>query len=202
MSGKLLIVVVGIDHWEDITKTFVDGLRLFNQNVVLIDNASVSPYPNALRLPERLGYGAALNRGAASVIDWDWLMCCNNDCVCDGKIDTSHLDPRTLYGNDWKYQYEGQNEMPAVLDSAYFFIPRWIWNDIGPFDEGMDAAFEEVDYCLRALQKGYKLDVCKQPVYHLNLHTRKELAGYTERWNRTAAYFRRKYNDAGFSLTA
>jgi GT2 family glycosyltransferase len=208
-ENKLTIVVVGIDHWEDLTEPFYKGLRQFNPfaDILIVDNLSKIPYPSnekndVIRTKKQIGYGQALNGAAHIMIDWDWLLCCNNDCVCDGKIDVSQLDPHTLYGNDWKYQYEGRNEMPAVLDSAYFLIPRWIWNDVGQFDEGMDAAFEEVDYCLRALRKGYKLDVVKLPIYHLNLHTRRELAGYTERWNKTVAYFREKYHDTGFQITA
>ncbi len=196
--------IVGIDHWQDLTKPFADSLQEHNPAVsmVIIDNASQPPYPDYQRSSpvggqrvvriDRCGYGAALNMGSFG--NWDWLLCCNNDCLCTGKVDISTLRPDTIYGNEWKYDYDGMADgLPAVVDSAYLLIPRKVWDDVGQFDPFMDAAFEEIDYCIRALDKGYRLDVADLPIIHLNLHTRKELEGYDKRWEVTRKYFHKKH---------
>jgi len=191
--------IVGIDHWSDLTKPFADSLQKHNPSVCMtfIDNASTPPYPDyiqrVMRIP-RMGYGAALNMGAPG--NWDWLLCCNNDCLCNGNVMDviGTLRPDTIYGNEWKYDYDGMADgLPAVVDSAYLLIPRRIWDDVGQFDPFMDAAFEEIDYCIRALDKGYRLDVVELPITHLNLHTRRELEGYDMRWEATRKYFHKKH---------
>jgi GT2 family glycosyltransferase len=104
------------------------------------------------------------------------------------------LRPDTIYGNEWKYSYDGMEDgLPAVVDSAYLLIPRKVWDAVGKFDPQMDAAFEEVDYCIRAIDKGYRLDVVNLPITHLNLHTRRELEGYDQRWEATRRYFHHKH---------
>jgi hypothetical protein len=190
-------VIVGINHWPDLTKPFADSLQQYNPalSMVIIDNASEPPYPDysqrVLRV-ERCGYGQALNAGAYG--NWNWLLCCNNDCTCSGVVDCSHLRTDTIYGNAWKYDYDGmQDGLPAVVDSAYFLIPRRIWDHLGGFDPGMDAAFEEIDLQIRALDLGYRIDVADLPITHLNLHTRWELEDYGARWSKTQGYFRKKH---------
>lgn len=192
-------VIVGIGHWDDLTKPFADGLQEHNPalSMVIIDNASPTPYPDysqrVLRI-DRCGYGAALNAGAYG--NWNWLLCCNNDCVCSGDVTAiiHGLRTDTIYGNAWKYDYDGMNEgLPAVADSAYLLIHRKVWDRLGGFDPQMDAAFEEIDLQIRALDTGYRVDVVDLPITHLNLHTRWELELYKERWEATRAYFRAKH---------
>jgi len=200
------IVVVGIDHWDDLTHRFAIQLNDHNPcEIFVVDNASKEPYPVPsrsvlIRLRNRVGYGEALNKGATTVSlngnNWDWLLCCNNDCLCTGNVveKIEHLRPDTIYGNEWKYSYDGMEDgLPAVVDSAYLLIPRKVWDAVGKFDPQMDAAFEEVDYCIRAVSMGYRLDVVDLPITHLNLHTRRELEGYDQRWEATRKYFRAKH---------
>ena len=200
-------VVVGINHWEDLTHRFVVQLNDHNFfDVFVVDNASNPPYPvpshSVLRrLSERVGYGTALNYGARAYSlknghYWDWLLCCNNDCLCTGNVTEiiSKLRTDTIYGNEWKYDYDGmQDGLPAVVDSAYLLIPRKVWECLGGFDPKMDAAFEEIDFQIRALDAGYRIDVADLPITHLNLHTRWELEDYKERWEATRKYFRTKH---------
>ena len=200
----LRIVVVGIDHWEDLTLPFLKGLHEHNpafgdpkKDIVLVDNGSRNPYPlECARLDKTVGYGEALNFGASCLdANWDWLLCCNNDCLCTGAIDCLHLRTDTIYGNAWKFDYEWMHDLhlPAVVDSAYLLIPRKVWDAVGQFDPFMDAAFEEIDYGLRAIEAGYRLDVVDLPITHLNRHTRRELEGYDKRWSNTSDYFHKKH---------
>jgi hypothetical protein len=193
-------VVVGIDHWSDLTKPFADDLHKYNPSLsmVIIDNESPTPYPDHIQRVmriDRCGYGAALNAGAYG--NWNWLLCCNNDCTCEGSITEiiGTLRADTIYGNAWKFDYEWMADLhlPAVVDSAYLLIPRKVWDVVGKFDPQMDAAFEEIDYGLRAIEAGFRLDVVELPITHLNMHTRRELEDYTKRWSKTSECFRQKH---------
>jgi GT2 family glycosyltransferase len=201
-------VVVGIDHWEDLTGRFVIQLNDHNPfEVFVVDNASITPYPVPshsvlIRLNEHVGYGSALNIGGSAHSlkndhDWDWLLCLNNDCTCEGDVVgiISKLRTDTIYGNAWKFDYQWMTDLhlPAVVDSAYLLIPRKAWDAVGQFDPQMDAAFEEIDYGLRAIEAGFRLDVVELPITHLNLHTRRELEGYDKRWHMTSDYFYKKH---------
>src|SRR3989338_4871041 len=143
------------------------------------------------------GSGSALNHGAAwGKRIWDWLLCCNNDCLCNGNVTDiiATLRDDTIYGNKWKFDYDGFTDgLPAVVDSAYFLIPRRVWEKIGGFDPKMEAAFEEIDYCIRALEAGFRLDVAPIPIVHLNMHTRTETPDYWKRWEETRQYFHSKH---------
>jgi hypothetical protein len=197
-------VIVGINHWEDLTQPFLKGLHEHNPafgkhplDVVMVDNGSRPPYPlECVRLADTVGYGSALNFGAEGW-RWDWLLCCNNDCTCEGDVTEiiSKLRTDTIYGNAWKFDYQWMTDLhlPAVVDSAYLLIPRKAWDAVGEFDPQMDAAFEEIDYGLRAIEAGFRLDVVELPITHLNLHTRRELEGYDKRWHMTSDYFYKKH---------
>jgi len=198
---RVRAVIVGIDHWEDLTRPFATALKVESPelDVVVMDNASRDDYPElkncqVIRI-DRRGYGPALNFGA-SLGEWDWLMCCNNDCICTGDVMPiiSTLSEDVVYGDAWKADYTGMEVgLPPVADSAYLLISRKVWNAIGPFDPDMEAAFEEIDYQIRALDAGFRIDVAVLPITHLNLHTRYDLPGYTERWSKTEKYFHAKH---------
>jgi GT2 family glycosyltransferase len=201
-------VVVGIGHWEDLTEPFLVRLLLHHpekeMKIFVVDNGSKPAYPensgryspHIIRAEDTVGYGSALNFGAEGW-KWDWLLCCNNDCTCEGNVTgiVSKLRTDTIYGNAWKFDYQWMADLhlPAVVDSAYLLIPRGVWDVVGEFDPQMDAAFEEIDYGLRAIRAGFRLDVAELPITHLNLHTRRELVGYEKRWNKTSEYFRTKH---------
>jgi len=195
-------IIVGIDHWEDLTRPFSTALKVESPelDVVVMDNASADEYPahpgcQIIRI-DRCGYGPALNFGARLSNNWDWLLCCNNDCLCLGDVMPiiRTLSEDVVYGDAWKVDYTGmENGLPAVADSAYLLISRKVWKTIGGFDPEMEAAFEEIDYQIRALDAGFRLDVAMLPITHLNLHTRWELNGYQERWSKTERYFHSKH---------
>ncbi len=205
-------IVVGINHWDDLTRPFLEGLSENNSpdkfRIICVDNNSDQgehypsgniPHVDIWRTEIRLGYAAALNYASVDVEwgqYWDWLLCCNNDCLCDGDVTEiiSRLRDDTVYGNEWKNDYSGMKKgLPAVADSAYLLIPRKIWDVVGMFDPEMDAAFEEIDYQIRVLDAGYRVDVVDLPITHLNMHTRREAKGYDARWHATEKYFLEKH---------
>lgn len=191
---RIRLVVVGIGHWSDFTLPFITGLQMHNpeQVITLVDNASDNPYPplpgvEIVRLEKRVGYGSAINAGAAG--DWDWLICCNNDCECSGNITeiVPLLSDNTIYG-------AGPNEWYAdMVESGYLYIPRRIWEAVGPFDPEMDAAFEDFDYMLRALRSGFRVTSVSVPMKHLYAHTRYEEAAYQAKWDAVRERFFTKH---------
>lgn len=202
-------VVVGFNHWygdsladKAFTRDFVTALKEKNPglNIVLIDNASEHPYPvdivEVIRLDERVGYGKALNIGLERLQKekCDWYVCFNNDCAVQGDgnilriLET--LDTRTLYGSGENYD---KKKKIMWQWSAWLVISREVLQTVGVFDEHLEAAFEDFDYELRALGKGYKLDTAKFPILHLDEHTRFEDSSYPHRWEKARNYFNVKH---------
>ena len=194
-------VIVGIDHWVDLTSPFVDSMLRYNPwlDIVLIDNASVMKYPGSDRYrtlhTDRIGYGPALNIGAMTGMkNWDWLMCCNNDCLCNGAFTVDQLNPNVMYGNAWKLPFNDPTSgLPEVVDSAYLLISNKMWGRIGGFDPDFEAAFEEIDYQVRAVHAGFGVDVAYLPIIHLDRHTRYETPNYEKRWENARKLFLDRY---------
>jgi hypothetical protein len=187
----LLVVIVGVDHWEDLTKPFIQGLREHNPCFIsLVDNASQLPYPRKhadalLRLENRVGYAQAINLGT-NCWGFDWMLVANNDCKCTGTIDLDLSDDFVWGGS---YVHEQGIE---TLESGWLLIPRRIWEEVR-FDEQYNGGYEDYDFTERVKRAGFGLDTTVQPLKHLAQHTRYETQNYTERWQRSLELFQRNY---------
>ncbi|MCJ7621301.1 MAG: hypothetical protein MUP64_13910, partial [Anaerolineae bacterium] len=197
---RTVAIVVGVNHWKDITSPFCWSLREYNPDLelVIVDNASEPPYPadfpggQTVRSVERLGYNRALNLGIEAAGEADWYICFNNDCRCKGPIDDemAKLSPAVLYGS-----WENKDELNDIVfqASAWLVISKRIVREVGLFDEELSAAFEEFDYELRAMAKGFGLATAQLPVTHLDRHTRFEEQGYWASWERSRQRFTKKH---------
>jgi len=192
-------IIVGIDHWDDITKPFMNSIREHEQTtpILIIDNASRVPYPvlddiTTIRTTDRLGYAAALNVGIQH-FKADWYVCFNNDCQCRGKYVNiiDQLDPNILYGSKWT---EDDITHKRWTESAWLIISKKILKKVGLFDPLFDAGFEELDYELRAEEAGFKLGVAELPIIHLARSTRFDEPNYCARWNKCREYFAEKHS--------
>ena len=113
-------------------------------------------------------YAEAMNRGVKYSAPNDWIIIINNDVLCTGDIDTSKLDKNTIYGAK-KHERWGRE----WLDGWFFMFHRDAWEDVGEFDENFEkAAFEDADWCFRAQDKGYKINVMDVPFVHLETSDR------------------------------
>lgn len=194
---RLLIVIVGINHWDDLTHPFFDSIVRHEPGarVVIVDNASDKPYRHDLcwieRSNERLGFPAAINLALEKTLYWDKAIVFNNDCICDGKFIESveQADNCTFFGSD---QNKRENQYNFVY-SAWMVISKEIWDKVGRFDESLDAGWEDFDYEARCQDAGINVDVMKIPVTHIGRSTRKEEADYMKRWDVCRKKFGEKY---------
>ena len=85
---KVAALIIGIDGWDRYTMPLVDSIRKHEPDckIVVIDNASVTPYPDLpmVHRTERLCYAAAINKAAEIAGDCDWYVVLSNDVLCTG----------------------------------------------------------------------------------------------------------------------
>ena len=192
---NIVAVIVGINHWDDVTHVFLDTIFRYEEapRIILLDNFSNPPYAHdrcwVKRSPQRLGFPAAINMALAEPLIWDKAIVFNNDCWAAGKfIDkVKECDENTFYGSKWN---QPVNNIPLVY-SAWMVISRKIWETVGQFDESLDAGWEDFDYEIRCHNAGFGLDVLNIPVEHIGKGTRFEEADYKKRWD----ICRHKYGD-------
>lgn len=197
---KTVAIIVGVNHWKDITSPFCWSLREFNPELelIIVDNASSPPYPTdfpggtTVRSHERLGYNRALNLGMAVAGDADWLICFNNDCKCNGPLAPilQLLSPSVLYGSG--ENYDKVNGL-MLQWSAWLVISRPILETVGKFDDKLSGGFEDFDYEFRAMNAGFGLATAPLPVRHLDKHTRFEENGIWERWEQSRQQFEKQH---------
>jgi len=198
-----LAVIVGIDHWEDITLPFVKSLQKYNPTlpILIVDNASDKPYPRVkgtkrLRLPERVGYNLAMNAAIEAHPGKDWYILFNNDCLCTGDfaLNFAFMKDDTVYGSGWNDNKCNKTNDLQVQWSAWLCLSKKVIQTVGLFDPILTGAFEDFDYQLQARQAGYKIDTLALPVNHLDAHTRYDEVDYRERWHASRDYFYKKWS--------
>jgi hypothetical protein len=77
---------------------------------------------------------------------------------------------RRYRGLDLDYSVQLEVEQPA---GAFLMLRRTVWEELGGFDEGFFPLwFEDVDFCRRAIDHGYRLYYCPQAVAkHTGAHS-------------------------------
>ena len=197
---EILPVVVGINHWRDVTSPFLDSIRWHHPTdpVLVVDNHSKEPYPAQddiimLRTNERLGYNEAMNYAARLGPVPDWYVFLNNDCLAQRPFleTVKALDPKTVYGSG--QNIDGHANF-AFQWSAWMCISQEVWRAVGEFDPILSAGFEDFDYQLRAVKAGFGLSYADLNIQHLDRHTRKEEHEYDARWRNCMRYFAEKHN--------
>jgi GT2 family glycosyltransferase len=130
------------------------------------------PAPDAL---EQLLRGAAETRSAAvlgpKVKDWsDRRVILETGVTIDtvGRRITG-IEPREVDQG----QHDGDRDCLAV-GSAGMLVRRDVWDSVGGFDTGMSLFREDVDFCWRVHQAGYRVRVITDAVvYHLEASARR-----------------------------
>ena len=124
------------------------------------------------RNEKNLGFGGSMNLGA-SLAHGEHIILLSNDVVCRGDFVTEivkrlRANPKSLVGGqliDWP---AGWNEIPLNGDGKKVVIPYlggWLigctksaWDELGGFDPLYGRFdFEDMDFSLNALEKGYEL---------------------------------------------
>ncbi len=133
------------------------------------------PAPDAL---EQLLRGAAETRAAAvlgpKVKDWgDRQVVLETGVTIDtaGRRITG-IEPREVDQG----QHDGDRDALAV-GSAGMLVRRDVWDDVGGFDTGLALFREDVDFCWRVHQAGYRVRVITDAVvYHVEASARRRRA--------------------------
>ena len=178
--ANVAVVIVGINGWHEWTQPAIQSIQAFDPGIdlVVIDNASDTPYPDAIQLPARVCYAAAINIGIAAAGDPDWIVVLNNDIVATGSIQEAlaWMTHDALWGN----QLITFGDL-RWLGLWLFVIPRSIRRAVGPFDEAFEVCgFDDTDYCLRAQQAGFRIEKSNLPVLHYGGKTRWAVPRYSE----------------------
>lgn len=191
----LSVIIVGIDQWEQYTRPLIAQIWTHHPDIEIcvIDNASDKPYPQAdhiVRSDKRLSYAEAINLGMKSTTQ-PRVIVLNNDVRCDGAfVDAvTSLDPDTLYGMT-VYSEPTFN----WFSSWIFIVDRVTFWIVGDFDPRFEiCAYEDVDFCYRAMNLGIPTKKIKLPFYHYDGKTRWSIAGYESTRLENRARFQEKH---------
>lgn len=157
---KVAALIIGIDNWDKYTLPLVESIRQHEPacQVVVIDNASQTPYPALpfVHRTERLCYAKAINTAARLAGQCDWYIVLSNDVFCTGPF------VRTL----------GKTPVDVVvgpclkrIDGKLPYLEGWcvvtsgiVWRVLGGWDENFQvSSWEDVDFSTSALKAGYNL---------------------------------------------
>ncbi len=150
------------------------AMRVANARVLIVDNASNPPLPNALRSETNLGFSAGCNLGLANVRT-DAVLFLNND-ICATETDwlsniEGLLEPGVLVGANLRYEQHGN-----VDDIQLPYLDGWCLagmtedlRELGGWDEGFDepSYYGDNDLCFRARLAGMTLKQADVGLEHL-----------------------------------
>jgi len=91
-------------------------------------------------------------------------------------------------------QYNADRQVQSVV-GACMLIKRAVLDAIGPLDETFFSYFEDTDYCLRAMEAGFRT-VCAGSVtlvHHQNVSTRVNRADFSAIFHRSQRIFRQRW---------
>lgn len=198
-------VICANSNWIDHASKAIASILYYEPatDCVLVDNGSDIPYLSSefyklvrRAKTEHYGYTAALNEGAGQAVG-DWLFFCNDDILCTGQFaEMVHsLSPKKVYGAELRHKSKDWGLEFDYLYGWFLLMHRSLFEKVGPFEEYyLHAGFDDLDYCWRAQQAGYKLEVLKLPFLHLAdhpgfVHRRMEVPGFQENMRRNKEFF-------------
>lgn len=208
---RLSIITTSVGGWEEYVKPLIDSIRKYEPSVHIVvvdagDNFPISYKKADIIKTPVLNCAESQNVGIRHSISYmnpDWFLILDCDTICEGKFRNRlvNLPATAIHGNQmhpknrgggrkdpWKTPYEW-------LDGWIYAIPKRIYEDIGGFDENFKGSgFEDADYCWRALDAGYSLNLVMFPFNHLTAGQKKNISdGYNEVRRNNIKYLRKKW---------
>ncbi len=170
-NNNLLIIAIGVarsEYWPQFWSHLVrSNPRLKTLSIDRTPQNSMPCYAEALN------YGLSI----ANFYNERWIMLCNNDVMITRKLDTSDLNPNTLYGFE-RHELATKKGLFSFICGWAYLAHRSVFRVIGDFDEQFKPLFfEDVDYCWRAQEKGIEiayLDSIRWGVHHLETSAREK----------------------------
>jgi GT2 family glycosyltransferase len=189
------VIIVGIDRWEEYTRPLIAQIWGHHPDieVCVIDNASNKPYPQAdhiVRSDKRLSYAGAINLGMSKTTK-PWVVVLNNDVRCDGVF----VDAVTSLDHNMIYGMSVYSEPTFNWFSSWIFIlNRATYLKVGEFDPCFEVcAYEDVDFCYRAMKLGIQTKKINLSFYHYDGKTRWSIEGYESTRSENRVRFEQKH---------
>lgn len=195
----LAVLTAGIEPYSQNAAALVKTVQYFQPDaaIVVVDASGERTYPDLDHVVfadhKTGGYAEALNI-AAYHSDAEWMVFVNTDVVCQGEFSRvlSGLQPG-IYGNCMMRR----DRLRPWLDGWIMAIHRVVWDTVGEFDDNFQAgAFEDADYCWRALDAGFPIASVGLPFVHLQKHTRYGNDGFWQKREDNWRYLLRKHGGA------
>jgi GT2 family glycosyltransferase len=194
---KIAALIIGIDGWDKYTLPLVESIQRHEPTcqIVVIDNASATPYPQAdyIHRTERLCYAKAINTAARIAGDSDWYVVLSNDVLCTGAF--AHMlasVPNDMIAGPCLKNVQGFSYLEGWCVAA----PSRVWNSLGGWDENFQvSSWEDVDFSTSAIEEGYRIAFSEKfPFIHLDQKQRFYLIpDYWQSENNNIQYFARKH---------
>lgn len=190
--------VTGLNYLDRYTRPMVESFKRWNnvELLTVVDNGSRPEYPTEIggaRVVRASGESLAngLNVGMMAAGPAEWIVYMNNDITVTGSFDglIKRLGGGTVYGP------EKATIAKVEYLVGYFILMPWAaWMDVGPFDEGYAPyTYEDVDWCYRAMQRGWKLEKIEMPMEHVTHGSRGLFPTYEEIRSRNQRKFLEKF---------
>jgi GT2 family glycosyltransferase len=156
------VVTPWLNHRE-LERDYWQALRHVDAEVIVVDNGSQPPLPNAWRLPTNTGFAHASNTGL-QLARTDAVVFLNNDIAAVGDWLTpllAHLEPGVLVGPELRTDPHG-----AVDGEPLPYLDGWCLAgltsellELGGWDEGYQepSYYGDNDLSLRARSDGFAL---------------------------------------------
>ena len=141
-----------------IEKTKGDYLILINPDIIFVDDA-------LYQMRDRMSEHSDVGIGGASLKNFDGTQ---QDCVWSFPtpkdqllllLKINHILPNLSVFRRWLkrgFDYSESQDVDQVM-GAFFCIRKELLQEIGSLDQGFFIWYEEVDYCRRAVQAGWRV---------------------------------------------
>jgi hypothetical protein len=176
--NKILVMPISYGHFDDQVIHCVNSILQYEPgaNILIVDNGSLVGFNNIAGV-ERWKIqapGLAPLSAYAKILPfyhgWDWAVFLNADVRCTGKFleVVSLLDPQQIHGNSL-YDQNGTR----WIDAWCFIFSQEFWRKVGPPDGAFEIPghFQDCDYCLQGLVKGFECHETALPFVHLETKT-------------------------------
>ena len=193
---SVAVLIIGIDGWEKYTAPLIRQVQAFEPDacLVVIDNHSAEPYPIApwIHRTPRLCYAAAINYAKRISGKKDWTIVLSNDVRCKGPFahilvnyESTVCGPKLMMNQGFEY-----------VEGWCVAAPQTVWDATGGWDERfLVSSYEDVDFSVSAVERGFRLERVPLPFDHLDQRQRFFLPEYAGSEAINHAYMREKHGE-------